>query len=450
MTVSEIRETGTIALMGHSYLAYGSTGMASFGNPSTPGSATCAVFSRSFFTWAMIELGQPLKVIGDTSVSGATSTTIRTGQLAAILALKPQYVLLHCTTNDIFNGISAGDKDTLGTTIGNVHAIVRALNGAGITVILGTDLPRSGMSSPNVNELAKTWNYFKENVQDYRSLFIFDPFLIFLNNSTLVNGYNGVPLSSRFLNESDNFIHPNAVGARLSGKLLAEVFRKAGVKQGTLNTTFNGDANTLGDQSLVTLNPLMSTDTGFFSGAGFTGAVSNSYFCGRVVGSSLVVNGSVITRDVAGQVIPFFSDELQCGVTRLVLTGAAATTETVSLAAGAGPNNLAPGSGPYVLECEFGVDVKAGTLERLTLACEHATNFNRPGSYNVNSSSSDTLQMPVGKYSGILKSRRFWLPTLTSSGGAYAAGRHSAVLLMSTGINAQVDVYVSRLCMRKV
>jgi GDSL-like Lipase/Acylhydrolase family len=324
MTVNELRNTNTIAIMGDGYADNCDNGSPA-GNVIT--------YSCDPLRLANMQMGSPLRILANTGVAGATTTQILS-QLNTVIPLKPAIVLLYAGINDVVNGINAGAVGTDGTTIDNLDRMIRALLNNGSKVIVCRQMPRTGLTDAQAKQVADMNDYIASSIYRYRDVFLFDMFRYGLDTSSAVNTYTGVPLASRYLSGG---VNPNTETALLASKQLMKILDAARVKPSITGLSFGSDGSRWvgatagnnppvvvggsingfdGDESIISPNPYLTgsrTDMGT-NANGFNHTYPADYnvesinSSGVATATGMTCVPYVHTRRNAGRYIPMFAE----------------------------------------------------------------------------------------------------------------------------------------------
>jgi lysophospholipase L1-like esterase len=413
-----------LVLMGHSYLAYNSSSDASF---TAAGNGTGVTYTRGYVEQANAIAGQPFQIISNQGVSGATSTQIL-AQIPPVLALNPAAIMLHSVSNDVYSGI------TVATTISNLTQIFQSFINANVTIIFGVDFPRSSEGGTALRDRGAIYNFVKEFARKNHGIYIFNANDILLDNSSYANSYNNTPKTNLFLNEAGSYIHLNSQGANLIAQRLANILLEICPVPIRYTPSCNTDGNTNGDSTCLSANPFCIGAGGAF-GAGMSGALPNGYYGQRYSGAVTGV-ASVVARSVAASVIGFpFNDGGGDNVIKIAATGATAVSDYLGVA-WFSANSQTASSGQYIVECELGVNVTSGTINRADIVITNSTAFTTHCRVNVMADANDYI-LASGIYKRVLRSRPFFLNNS-------AAATISCLLNIGGSSGGSFDAYIGR------
>lgn len=190
-------------------------------------------YARGFWVWALNFLGQRLRTLANAGIGGQRSDEILARLFTDVIALRPGWCHVQAGTNDIAQGIA------LSVVKANLAAMWDALDRAGIRVITGTVPPRASYTGNQraQTELLNAW--IKDQGRRRRNLVVVDyhSVLVFTSSSTSVSG--GYAPGLNF-----DTVHPNAAGAALMGKLLADTIAPL-IPAATFLASAEGDASNL-------------------------------------------------------------------------------------------------------------------------------------------------------------------------------------------------------------
>lgn len=423
-----------IVLAGHSYSTYNSDADSAFGSPTAAGTGGKS-YSRGVFERTNQLLGAPFRCISNLGVNGITSTTVLT-QIPSILALAPGFVWVQMITNDEFNSVPAA------TSIANCQQFIRAMQNAGIITIFGADYPRSSMGAPYTGYFAQVLQTMRDFCQTQNGVIWADAYGTFADVTSYANTYNCVPDTTRMLNESSAYIHPNAFGAGQAAYALA---KQLAPYVAVLRPTFSmvgSDGSTNGDLTCLTANPMMAGTTGTF-GTGSSGTLPTGWYGQRVTGTGLTTVASIVSRATATTDLGsgcVFDDGKNGNVIKLVLTAAGATSDNSVLAI-ATPATVAAASGPYQSAFEYGIKITSGTVSQLYSDVRDAS-YNYHNYANAIANAGDYLGIAANQ-SGVIASRPYYAMNVT-------AAAHTLEIYYGTSASASVTLYIANAGVRKI
>lgn len=167
--------------------------------------------SNGMFAWANAQLGHPFTMAGNAGVPGDTSEQIL-ARLDAALSIPSDIVTLHVGANDFAQGFTA-DRTTaaLATIYGKVRASGRRL------VVLTTTSRSSMNTAAGYLYLATVNRFIKTYARSTPGVILADV------SSAMTDPATGIPLIAPFTTADGT--HPNAVGAQMMGRVLADALR---------------------------------------------------------------------------------------------------------------------------------------------------------------------------------------------------------------------------------
>lgn len=169
--------------------------------------------SNGMFAWANAQLGHPFTMAGNAGVMGDTSEQIL-ARIDAALAIPADIVTVLAGANDFAQGWTASRTITALTAI---YAKVRA---AGRRLVVLTTMSRSTMNSTAGYLYLGTVNRFiKSYARSTPGVVLADI------SSAMTDPATGVPYTITPFYATADGTHPNAVGAQLMGKVLADALR---------------------------------------------------------------------------------------------------------------------------------------------------------------------------------------------------------------------------------
>lgn len=266
-TTIDVPRRNTIVLLGDSITA---------ANAITGTSPSLQHGANGWFHHANFALGGAFTLAANYAVSGKRADEVLSGQVPQVLAMStlPGWVGVLCGTNDF--AISR----TTAQVQADLAAIIAALTGAGINVVMGTITPRNAYQA----SIRTVNRWLKETAAagTYPGLHVVDWY-------SQLAGTDGEPSAALF---HDN-LHPSHSGASVMGKVWAAAMA--------------GRANVVdhlpqpGDASNLIANPFQTGTTGT-KGTGVTGNVSTSWTVSRGGGTPDCVASKVARTDgVAGE-----------------------------------------------------------------------------------------------------------------------------------------------------
>lgn len=310
--------------------------------PNTSGLSTyCG--QEGYWTWAMRELGHPLRLLANVSTIGHTSTQIRARFDGEIAPLKPGYIVVLAGRNDGASGAAA--------TIANLTAMYDQAHALGSFVIALTIPPGNTLATGQRAADNQINQWIKQQARHRRNFVVCDIAPVLQD----INGNMHTP------NVSSDGTHPNSLGARRMGRVIASTLSTILPKVDVLPSNNDDAANLL-------KNPLMFSTFGT-ADAGVTGTVASQWFAGLTGSGGTVVASKVASTDRYPNL-----DWQQLQVTATGTGGGqlyqyvASATVTAAVAAG----------GEYVASMEFEIDAGAsaptipggyGSGVNLRLAC---------------------------------------------------------------------------------
>ena len=436
--IASVTRPNTVVYMGHSYVGpYSGTADSTLG-PASTGFTNPNDYATSVFNQAQIQLGQPLEWLSTQGVTGATSTQI-VSQLPAVLALNPGYVWLQCLSNDQFNGVTGAQS------IANLQTIFQTLNANNIVVLFGTEYGRTGQTSPTVNGLTQAQNWAKEYARSHVGVIVVDCFDYFADFSSIGNSYVGAPNTTNLMNEASNYTHPNGLGAIAGAYPWVKQLSRILPPPASFNL-LNNDGNIAGDNQNVLQNGKLIQGSGGSLGTGASGTIAQNCYLNRASGS-IAAAGSIVTRSSVAGTFPsvnggFGFDDGKGGYLQaLAISAAAATTDVMQFFMYPTPARITVGSGPWVFEVEFGVNMTSGTLVNFFPRFSTGTPDFKIYQINKLYQAGDTLGQ--SKYYGKFRSRQFYIPTAGLT-------QPDVDVSISTSVGATGTVYLGNAVMRLV
>lgn len=224
-----------------------------------------------WWTWAMRELGHPLRMLANVSTIGHTSAQILARFDAEVAPLKPGYVTVLAGRNDGAIGAAA--------TIANLKAIYDKAFAIGAIVIALT-IPPGNTLATGQRAADNTINQWIKRQGRSRRNFIVADIAPVLQD---ISGNMNTPLVS-----SDG-THFNSLGAKRVGRIVAAALRPVVPTVDVLPTNNDDAANLLA-------NPLMFSTFGT-ADAGVTGTVASSWRAGLTGSGGTVVASKVASTD---------------------------------------------------------------------------------------------------------------------------------------------------------
>ena len=421
-----------LVLAGHSYSAYNSDADSAFGSATAAGTGGKS-YSRGVAERTNQVLGSPFRIISNLGVPGTTSTQIL-AQIPAIIALKPGFVWVQMITNDEFNGVP------LATSIANCLTFIQAMQAAGIVTIFGADYPRSGMAVPYTGYFAQIMQTVRDYCLSQSGVIWLDCYGTFADMTSYANTYNCVPDTTRMLNESGSYVHPNAFGADRAAYAAAKQLSPYAATLRPSLSMVGSDGSANGDLTCLTTNPLMAGTTGTF-GTGSSGTLPTGWYSQRI-GTTLTTVASIVSRATAATAVGsgcIFDDGKNGNVTKLAISAATAgDTGTLSVVT---PLNVAGSSGPYQSVFEYGVQVTSGTLNQLYSGVRDIS-FNYHNYAGATANAGDYALIAANQ-SGVITSRPYYAMNV-------AASIHYLEMWYSTSASAAITVYIANAGIRKI
>ncbi|WP_032389217.1 SGNH/GDSL hydrolase family protein [Rhodococcoides fascians] len=226
---------------------------------------------NGWWTWAMRELGHPLRLLANVSTIGHTSTQILARFDGEVAPLKPGYVVILAGRNDGAAGAAA--------TIANLQAMYDKAFALG-SIVIALTIPPCNTLEAGQRTADNTINqWIKRQGRSRRNFIAVDVASVLQD----ISGNMNTPLVS-----SDGK-HPNSLGARRMGKLVASVLGPILPRADILPTNNDDAANLLA-------NPLMFSTFGSVD-SGATGTVASSWRVGLTGSGGTVVASKVASTD---------------------------------------------------------------------------------------------------------------------------------------------------------
>ena len=234
-TYDEDRVVNSIGFLGDSITA-------SMAYPDPPTSTVMT--SQGYFEWAQLYLGRPFQLApGDMiGLGGWTlASLVKAPQFMALLAKRPRWIMQQAGTNDL------GAGATTAQMIAALRSFIEQVQGVGSVPVVSTILPRSGGFALTAGQ---------KLVQQEVNNFLVDVPVIYPGAvcidwaAQLYSGEDGNANPGYF----QDGLHPNAVGARIMGKAMADAFTSLVTPIGPALTSSNGDPSNLLANGLMTGN----------------------------------------------------------------------------------------------------------------------------------------------------------------------------------------------------
>jgi lysophospholipase L1-like esterase len=309
---AQTRRPNTVVLLGDSITRYN--------GPNTSGTATFHG-QTGYWTWASRELRHRLRVLANVSTTGHTSAQILARFDGEVAPLAPGYVVVLAGRNDGQIGAPA--------TIANLAAIYDKCDAIGAVVIALTLPPGNGLTAAQrtADNAINAW--IKRQARHRRRFVVADI-------SPVLQDINGNFITPTL---SSDGIHPNGLGARRMGRVVAGALESV-VPSVDVLASNNDDAANLVN------NPLMASTFGTVNTGG-TGTVASQWQAGLIGTGGAYVASKVAATDRYTGV-----DWQQIQVTATG-TGGAQVFQYVSSAK---RDAAIADGGLYVATCEFEID----------------------------------------------------------------------------------------------
>lgn len=246
------------------------------------GSGGSAVDRRSWQFWTNVILGQRLEPYVTYAVSGKRADEMVTEQLPTVLALsaKPGYCTVLGGTNDLI----AGRTDT--QIIASLQTIIDGLRGAGIRPVVGTILPRAGLTATQSKYLVRVNAWLRTYAPTVGAILV-DWYGALADSA-------GAPVTNALASDG---IHPTVRGAVLMARAAAVVLSQIIPPVPRLP-----QSNLESPNPNILSTPMMTGTTGTKWDAGITGSVATNWISRSSDGAAVTVAASKIVRtDVPGE-----------------------------------------------------------------------------------------------------------------------------------------------------
>ena len=246
----------TVALVGASITYNSSVGA---GVHETPAVAAAYAASGSF-SWANSFLGHRFTLFANFGIGGKTSTQILAEQVPQVLALPelPQWCIVG---EAAVNGIVAS-SETAAQVTANYEAMIVALNGAGISVVLQTNPPATAIDTTPEKTALSQVNAWIRAQAGRAGVVVADVAPPLVDATT-----GGVRTSPQAVTHDG--AHWNNFGGMLAGKALADAMRP--YVGGSINL-----ASSNADTESITANPMMVGTAGTL-GTAQTGQIATNW-----------------------------------------------------------------------------------------------------------------------------------------------------------------------------
>jgi acyl-CoA thioesterase-1 len=223
---------------------------------------------HSYWTWANIYLGCPMRLLGNYGVSGETTTEMLARTDEAIAA-GAEWVFLQGGINDLSEGA------TVATVIANLQELADRFREGAKVVLLAIAPNKSPTSNAfkvmAVNAAMRAWASTVGNV-------IFVDTFTPLVNATDTTGDLAAGMS-------DDALHPSAKGAKAMGYAISQAIGKFMPTVPLLvSSAADSEAIDAGSNQILT-NPLMSGSSGTVSGTGASGTIATGWSGGTDTGT---------------------------------------------------------------------------------------------------------------------------------------------------------------------
>lgn len=397
--------------------------------------------SNGYLTWAeALHPAINFPLANNFGVNGENSTQIL-ARVQSVVAAAPTFCICPIGTNDLTADATATCFTTVTT---NLAAIYATLNGAGITMVLCTILPRAiwtGLSAPQIviarKNMVRINMWIRNFAQVNKNIILCDWYTTFANPASATSD----PLP----NFTSDLLHPAEIGAYWLGKKLVRVLTPYLPAIETFDFLANGVAdlidNTYNPTGNLLLNPMLTGTTGTPSGVGTSGTVADNWTVARSSG----VNGTLVAS-VDAEVYP----EGQ-SYNRQVLTithSAGTALEEWQLR-----QTINPGVGTYVSGDIVQGVVKVLLGNMLNVRYVKLLQHDNDGTSNVQFSAflseASTMQFPDGITDAI------YLKTAPIAIAPYSgSGSQSTTFRLIVGLNATASanatIKISRPAVRKI
>lgn len=225
-----------------------------------------------FWGWAEVLEAQRFNMISNAGVNGNTTSQMLARLATDVLALHPQWVLVHGGVNDMGPG-----ADT--SILANLTAICDAIRASGAKVILCTVPPNSTFTGGTTITAYQATN---TGIAAYAAAHPSDVILADTGASNRTSWANPVPVGGT----TYDVVHPNRWGAQRMGQtLVAAILAASGIPDAYPLITVVGGGNLLA-------NPLMTGTGGGTSGTA-SGSIADNW---TAIGSS---GGTAVCSKVA-------------------------------------------------------------------------------------------------------------------------------------------------------
>lgn len=384
-------------------------------------------------------LGNRVRVVGNTAVTGTTSTQLRDTQLVQLLAsyaVKPfQWVYMKTGTND-----AIGDD-----TYSIIMASVNQLLALGIKVLFDCITPRGSLNAASATKFTTVNRRLRQAAENTQNFYVWDSSVVLGLNNAIAASIAYQPVSAYFQESNPTELHINPAGAIAAAR--AFVVKYPNLWPPAITGPINTNNQTNGDMTNAIANALF-LGSGGTAGANTTGTIAANWSIAGVTTNAAVV-ASLTARTYA-----LDGDTYGNWQVATVTNGAgAAVTDLIRINQTSNPLfNIGASPGDW-LEYELEVDasVSVGSLYTVYSSCSifttginsiHRCNFTGGGTtatQNLNIVSGDVYR---GKFTG-----RVQIPlnanmaTQTALFEVFASGPASAQYVIRV---ARVQVQVER------
>lgn len=229
---------------------------------------------RSWQAWANVALAQRLEPVTSYAVSGKRIDQMLTEQLPQVLASSPRPG--YCTVLGGTNDLTAGR--TTEQIVTDLQVILTGLIGVGIRPIVGTILPRTGLTSAQTGVQMQVNRWIKQVAPRLGAVVV--------DWSTSLANADGTPKT----NVLADGLHPTVYGASLMGQAFADAMRGLAPAVDRLPAS-----NAESPLPNFLTNPLMLGTTGLVSTGG-TGSVADGWRVTGAAGAAYTATLSKVAR----------------------------------------------------------------------------------------------------------------------------------------------------------